>query len=111
VIPPPRRRVADDHVDERVVEDLELGERVDEAADMVVGVLEEARVGLHRARQHGASARPACRPTRDLLRTRGQLGVLGDDAERLLAGEALLPHLLPARSNFPLYLLDHSIGT
>ena len=34
--------VADDVVDDRVVEDLELGERVDEAADVVVGELQEA---------------------------------------------------------------------
>jgi hypothetical protein len=45
--------VADDHVDQRVVENLQLGQRVDEPTDVVIGVLEEPRVHLHLPRQHG----------------------------------------------------------
>ena len=44
--------VADDVVDDRVVEDLEVLEGVDQTADVVVGVLEEAGVDLHLAREH-----------------------------------------------------------
>ena len=43
--------VADDVVDERVLEDAEILERVDQPADVVVGVLEEAGVDLHLARR------------------------------------------------------------
>ncbi len=44
--------VPDDDVDERVVEDPEVGQGVDQPADVVIGVLEEAGVHLHLARQH-----------------------------------------------------------
>ena len=43
--------VADDVVDEGVVEDLGLLEQIDQAADLVVGVLEEPGVDLHLAAQ------------------------------------------------------------
>jgi hypothetical protein len=43
---------ADDQVDEGVVEDLEIGGGVDQAADVVVGVLEEPGVHLHLPSQH-----------------------------------------------------------
>ncbi len=43
--------VADDVVDEGVVEDLGLLEQVDQPADLVVGVLEEPGVDLHLAAQ------------------------------------------------------------
>ena len=39
--------VAVDVVDERVLEDAEILERVDEPSDVMVGVLEEAGVDLH----------------------------------------------------------------
>ena len=45
--------VADDHVDQGVFEDLEVLERVDHASDVMVGVLEEARVHLHLPREDG----------------------------------------------------------
>ena len=43
--------IADDVIDERVVEDVELLQAVDQASDMVVGVLEEPRIDLHLAAQ------------------------------------------------------------
>ncbi len=46
--------VADDHVDQRVVEDAELLERVEQPADVVVGVVEEAGVDLHLAGEDAA---------------------------------------------------------
>ena len=44
--------VADDVVDERVVENPEVVEGVDQPADVMVGVLEEAGVDLHLAGEH-----------------------------------------------------------
>ena len=44
--------VADDVVDQRVVEDAEVVDRVDDPADLVVGLLEEAGVDLHLSGQH-----------------------------------------------------------
>jgi hypothetical protein len=41
--------VADDVVDERVVEDAQVLERVDEPPDVMIGVLEKAGVDLHLA--------------------------------------------------------------
>ena len=45
--------VADDVVDERVVEDVQLLQAIEQASDMVVGVLHEARIDLHLAAQDG----------------------------------------------------------
>ena len=59
--------VADDVVDERVLEDLELAQRVDQPADVVVGVLEEAGVDLHLAREHGLQVVGHVVPGGDLL--------------------------------------------
>jgi hypothetical protein len=39
--------VADDEIDQRIVDDLEILQRVDEEADVMVGVLHEAREDLH----------------------------------------------------------------
>jgi hypothetical protein len=44
--------VADDVVDERVVEDPEVSERIDQPAEMVVGVLQESGVDLHLASEY-----------------------------------------------------------
>ncbi len=67
--------VADDVVDERVLEDAEILERVDEPSDMVVGVLEEAGVDLHLARKDGLQVVRDVVPGRDLLRPSRQLGL------------------------------------
>ena len=96
--------VADDHVDERVVEQLELVERVDHAADVVVGVLHEARVDLHLAGEDRLHLVRRLVPGGDLLRPRGQLCVLRDDAELLLARERLLAELVPALVELALVL-------
>jgi len=96
--------VADHQVDERVVEDVEVGERVDQPPDMVVGVLEEARVDLHLPREDGLHVVRRVGPGRDLGRAGGQLGVLRDDAERLLPGKALLAQRVPALVELALVL-------
>ena len=82
-------------------------ERVDQPADVVVGVLEEAGVDLHLARED----RPACSSgvssQAGISAGRvGQLGVRGDDAELLLAREGLLAQLVPALIELALVLVD-----
>ena len=88
--------VADDVVDQRVVEDLEVRERVDQAADVMVGVLHEARVDLHLAREHRLEVVRHVVPRRDLLRPVGQLRLGRDHAELLLPRERLLAQRVPA---------------
>ena len=49
-----RAVVAEDVVDQRVVEDLQLFERIDQTADVVIGVFEEAGIDFHLARAGSA---------------------------------------------------------
>ena len=88
--------VADDVVDEGVVEDLEVRQRVDQPADLEVGVLEEPGVHLHLAREHRLEVVGHVVPGRDLVVPRGELGVGRDHAQGLLAREDLLPQPVPA---------------
>ena len=67
--------VADDVVDQRVVEDAELLQPVEQAADVVVGVLQEAGVDFHLAAQDGLERLRHVVPRRDLLVARGELAV------------------------------------
>ena len=106
-----RAVVADDVVDQRVVEELEVVERVDEPADVVVGVLEEAGVDLHLAGEHGLQLVRHVVPGGDLLGARRQLGVRRDDAELLLAREGLLAERVPAVVEPALVLVRPSCGT
>ena len=91
-----RAVVADDVVDERVAEDPEVLDRVDEPADVVIDVLEEPGVHLHLALEHGLERRGHVVPRRDLGVSRGQLGALRDDTQLLLPGERLLAQRVPA---------------
>ncbi len=50
------------YVDQRVVEHAEILERIDQPADVMVGVLEEAGVDLHLALEHRLERRDPCRP-------------------------------------------------
>jgi hypothetical protein len=61
------------------------------AADVVVGVLEEPGVDLHLPGGHGLEVVGQVVPRGDLLVPSGQLGVGGDEAQLVLAGECLLP--------------------
>ena len=88
--------VADDVVDERVLQDAQVLEGVDEPADVVVGVLQEPRVDLHLAREHGLEVVGDVVPRRDLVRPLGQLCLGRDHAQLLLAGERLLAQRVPA---------------
>ena len=70
--------------------------RVDQPADVVVGVLEEPGVHLHLPRQHRLELVGHVVPGRDLGVPRGQLGVGRDDAQLLLPGEGALALRVPA---------------
>jgi hypothetical protein len=98
--------VADDVVDERVVEDPEVCQRVDDAADVVVGVLQERGVDLHLSRQHRLEVLGLLVPAWDLLRPRGQLALRRDHAHLLLARERLLAQDVPALIELALVLVD-----
>ena len=70
-----RAVVADDVVDERVVEHAEVLDGVDQPADVEVGVLEEPGVDLHLPREHRLELLRHVVPGRDLVVAGGQLGV------------------------------------
>ena len=97
--------VADDVVDERAFEDAELAQRVDQPAHVVVGVLEEARVDLHLAREHRLQVVGHLVPCRDLLRALGELRLGRDHAELLLLRERPLAQRVPAVVELPLVLV------
>ena len=62
----------------------------------MVGVLEEAGVDLHLAGEDRLQLVGHLLPGGDLGRARGQLGVGGDHAQLLLAGEVSLAQRVPA---------------
>ena len=101
-----RAVVADDQVDQRVVEDFQILERVDEPAEMVVGVLEERGVDLHLTGEDGPHVLRRLVPRRDLGRPRRQHGVGGDDAQLLLPRKNLFAQLVPALIELALVLVD-----
>ena len=101
-----RAVVADDQVDQRVVEDFQILERVDEPAEMVVDVFEESRIDLHLAREDRPHVLRRLVPGGDLVRPRGQNSVGGDHAQLLLSCERLLTHLVPALIELALVSVD-----
>ena len=72
------------------------GERVEQTADVVVGVLEEARVDLHLTREHRLEVVGHVVPRGDLVRPFGQLRLGRDHAELLLLRERPLAQGVPA---------------
>ena len=88
--------VADDVVDQRVVEQLEVVEGLHEPADLGVGVGQEPGVDLHLAGQHRLEVVGHLVPVRDLRVERGELRIGRDHAELLLPLEDLLAQRVPA---------------
>ena len=70
-------------------------DRVDQTADVVVGVLEEAGVDLHLAREHGLQLDRHVIPGGDLVVPGRELGVGRDHAECLLSSERLVAERVP----------------
>ena len=100
-----RAVVADDVVHDRVVEHFQLLERVDQPADVMVGVLHEPGVDLHLAREHRLEIIGHVDPRGDLFVAGGELGVGRNDAELLLARERLLAHPVPTLVELALVLV------
>ena len=100
-----RAVVAEDVVDERVVQHAEVVDGVDHAADVVVGVLQEPGVDLHLALEHRLELRGHLVPGGDLGVALRQLGVRRDDAQLLLPREGLLAQLVPALGELALVLV------
>ena len=92
-----RAVVAADVDDERVVELAHVVDRLDDPANLVIGVHEVGRVHVHLAEEHlllvGGELLPLLQ---QILRPGGELGVLRDHAELLLVGVDPLPQLVPA---------------
>ena len=101
-----RSVVADNEVDQRVVEDLELLNGVDEPADVVVGVLQEPGVHLHLSFQDGSQFFGHVIPSRDLGVAFGEVGIGADDPEFLLAFEGDLALTIPAVCELTLVLVS-----
>ncbi len=78
--------------------------------DMVIGVLQEARIDLHLARQHRLEFRGHVVPRRDLLGPSRQLGVLRNDAQLFLPREDLLAQLVPALIELAFVLVSPLFG-
>ena len=100
-----RAVVAPDPHHDRVLELAHLVDRLDDPADVPVGVLRVARVDLHLARIPALVRLVERVPRRERVVARRQLRVGGDDAERLLARERLLPHDVPAGVELPAVLV------
>ena len=105
-----RTVVADDEVDERVVEDLEIFERVDQPADMVVGLFQEAGVDLHLPREHRLQFGWHVIPGGNFLVACGQHGILRNDTELLLPRNGFLAQLVPAAIELTLVLVRPFLG-
>ncbi len=91
-----RAVVAPDPEHERVVELAQLVDRIENAADVVVGVLGVARVDLHLPGVEGLELlRDVVPGGEGFLVARRQLGVGRNDPELLLPREGLLTQLVP----------------
>ena len=72
---------------------------------MVVGVLQESRVDLHLAAQHGLESFRHVVPRRDFFVALGELAILRDDAQLLLPRKGLFAQLVPALVELALVLV------
>ena len=102
--------IPEDVVDQRVVEDLEVLQRLDQAADVMVGVREKRGVDLHLPRQHRFHLRRHRVERGDFRRPLGELGISGNHAERLLARKGFFADLVPALVELSLELVDPFLG-
>jgi hypothetical protein len=87
--------VADDVIDQRVVEKLHLLECLDEAAHVMVDTLEEPGIHLHLPLEDGLHISTDVIPGWNTVVSCCQLGVLRDDPELFLTGECLLTKRVP----------------
>jgi hypothetical protein len=91
-----RAVVSDDVVDDRVVENPQVIDHINQPTNVMIGVLEEPGVHLHLPGQHRLQLVRHVIPSRDLGMPGGQLGFRRDDSQLLLTGECTLPLHVPA---------------
>ncbi len=96
--------VADDVDDQRVVELAHVLDRLDHAADFVVGIGRVARVHLGLPGKQLLLVGRKRLPLRQAIRPVGQLGVVGDHSQALLVGEDPVAQDIPAHIEFALEL-------
>ena len=96
--------------DQRVVEGVDALEEVEQAPDVVVGVLQKTGVHLHHARIDLALVRRALAPGFDIGIVARQLGVGGNDTQFLLAGKDLLAIGIPAVIELALVFVGPFLG-
>ena len=108
------RSVVRESDDQRVVEGVDAPEKVEQAADLKIGVLQEAGIDLHHPRVDGPLIRRAFVPRLDVRIVARQFGIGWDHAEFLLAGKDRLSVDVPAIVELPLVLvrpfLRHMMG-
>ena len=97
--------ITPDPDDQRVVQLAELVDRVDDPADVVIGVLRIPGVDLHLAGVVGLELVRDLIPGREGRIPRRQLRVGGDHAQFLLPGEDLLAQTVPALVELALVLI------
>ena len=90
--------------------DPEVLDRVDEAAHLVVGLLEEPGVDLHLAGQHRLELRGHVVPRGNLVVARGQFGVLGTTPKLFLLVKHPLALHIPAVVELALVLVRPLLG-
>ncbi len=105
-----RAVIAVDVVDQRVVEQIELFQRIHQPANMVIGVLEEPGVDLHLPDEHGLERGRHIVPCRDLFVPLRELTILRNDAQFFLAGEDLFAQLVPALIELAFVLVGPFLG-
>ena len=82
--------IADDQINERVVQDVQFLQAIQQAPNVVVRVLHETRVDFHLPTQHGLERLGHLVPRWDFLVACGELAFRRDDSELQLASEGLL---------------------
>ena len=100
--------VAADVDDQRVVELAHVLDRLDHAADLVVGIGDVGGEDLGLAGEQLLLVGVERVPLRQVVRPRRELRVRRDDAEPLLVGEDLLAQAFQPMSNLPLNFSIHS---
>ena len=102
--------IADDVVDERVVEEVQLLQHLNDAPDVVVGVFHVTRIDLHLSGQHGPECFRRRVPSRDFFIAGGELAVGWNDAELFLSGKGFLAQLVVALVELALVFISPFLG-
>ncbi len=97
--------VPDDHVDQRVLQNSKVLERVNQPPDLVVRVLEKTGIHLHLSGEYRLQVVRHVIPGRDFGMALGEPAVRRDNTEFLLPGERLLAHVVPALVELALILV------